>query len=231
MEKCVESVQIWIKCINVEEKVVGFFGEEMCWRSSTAIAFCNDIEHVRPCWMFRTWQPPSSPSTTSCDRIWFCHNLNPRSSSSNFFLAFSIISFMPINGAEWPLPLQCFPCVFDVAFSFYGSSPLCWFDDYDLFWGFGYGLARFELMVTIWHENEEYQGVYTYCWRSISKVHWNYEGGGWKILSWPMSAPRRKMFTTCLFQLVYFVISMFIGNLLTNIQVLLVVFWMVLWMI
>ena len=136
MEKCVESVQIWIKCINVEEKVVGFFGEEMCWRSSTAIAFCNDIEHVRPCWMFRTWQPPSSPSTTSCDRIWFCHNLNPRSSSSNFFLAFSIISFMPINGAEWPLPLQCFPCVFDVAFSFYGSSPLCWFDDYDLFWGF-----------------------------------------------------------------------------------------------
>ena len=28
------------------------------------------------------------------------------------FLAFSRVSFMQIDGAEWPLPLQCFPCVF-----------------------------------------------------------------------------------------------------------------------
>ena len=46
------------------------------------------------------------------------------------------------------------------------------------FWSFGYGLARFEFRVTMWYENEKYQGV-----KSISKVHWNYEGGGRRIVS------------------------------------------------
>ena len=30
------------------------------------------------------------------------------------------------------------------------------------FLGFGYGLIRFEFRVTIWHENEDHQGVYTH---------------------------------------------------------------------
>ena len=30
------------------------------------------------------------------------------------------------------------------------------------FWGFGYGLARFEFRVTVWHGNEEDQGAYTH---------------------------------------------------------------------
>ena len=66
-----------------------FFGEGMCWCSSTAGGFCNGAKHMGPRWMLKTWQPPLSPSTTSCNRLWFCHNLSPRSSSSCFFWAFS----------------------------------------------------------------------------------------------------------------------------------------------
>ena len=29
-----------------------FLREGMCWRSSTAIGFCNGIEHVGPCWNY-----------------------------------------------------------------------------------------------------------------------------------------------------------------------------------
>ena len=34
---------------------------------------------------------------------------------------------MQIDDAEWPLPLQCFPHVFALGFSFHGSSLLYWF--------------------------------------------------------------------------------------------------------
>ena len=113
-----------------------FFGEGMCWHSSTATGFCNDTEHVRPRWMLRTWLPPLSPSTVSCDRFWFRHNLSPRLSSSCFLWAFSRISFIKIDDADWPLPLQCFPRVFGSGFSFHGSFLLCWFCDYELILGF-----------------------------------------------------------------------------------------------
>ena len=53
-----------------------------------------------------------------------------------FFGAFSSLFFMWIDGAEWPLPLQCFPRVFGLGFSFHGPSFLCQFCDYELFWGF-----------------------------------------------------------------------------------------------
>jgi hypothetical protein len=34
----------------------------MCWHFSTAIGFCNNVEHVGPRWMFKTLHPPLSPS-------------------------------------------------------------------------------------------------------------------------------------------------------------------------
>ena len=103
MKNCVVSIQIWIKCISMEGNVAGFFlGIGICWHSSTAVGFCNNVDHVGPRWMFRTWQPPLWPPTASCDRCWFCYNLDPRSSSSHIFLEFSRESFVQIDGAKWP---------------------------------------------------------------------------------------------------------------------------------
>ena len=50
---------------------------------------------------------------------------------AHIFLAFSRVSFMQIDGVEWPLPLQCFPRVFGIGFNFHGLSFLCWFCDYE----------------------------------------------------------------------------------------------------
>ena len=46
---------------------------------------------------------------------------------------------MQIDGAEWPLPLQCFSCVFGSGFNLHGSSLLCWFCEYELFWELQFG--------------------------------------------------------------------------------------------
>ena len=43
---------------------------------------------------------------------------------------------MQIDGAKWPILLQCFPHVFDLGFSFHGLSLLCWFCDYESILGF-----------------------------------------------------------------------------------------------
>ena len=126
-EKCVVSIQSWIKCVSMEGNVMGFFGGKnvlellnsrwvLQWRWT-----CGTLMNVR------TWQPPPSPSTAFNDWFWFCHNL------TLFFLAFSRVFFMQIDGAR---PLQCFPRVFGLGFSFNGMLILCWFCDYKLFLGF-----------------------------------------------------------------------------------------------
>jgi hypothetical protein len=51
---------------------------------------------------------------------------------------------MQIDGAEWPLPLQCFPRVFDLGMQAFMVCPFfVGFVITSYFWGFGYGLARF----------------------------------------------------------------------------------------
>ena len=55
--------------------------------------------------------------------------LNRQVYISLLLLAFSKVSFMRIDGVEWPLLLQCFPCVFGLGVSFHGSPLLCWFCD------------------------------------------------------------------------------------------------------
>ena len=51
MKKRVVFVQILIKRVSMKGTVMGgfFFKEGMCWRSSTAVGFCNGVEHVGPC--------------------------------------------------------------------------------------------------------------------------------------------------------------------------------------
>ena len=98
----------------------------MCWRSSTAIRFCNGIEHVGPCWMLKTWQPPPSPSTVLCDQFWFFHNLSPWSSSSCLFWAFSRGFFFHVDW--W--------CKVSTSFGFVITS---------YYWGFGMVLEGLNL--------------------------------------------------------------------------------------
>ena len=48
MKKCAVAIQIRIKHVSKEGNVMRFFWERMCWRSSTTVGFCNDVEHVGP---------------------------------------------------------------------------------------------------------------------------------------------------------------------------------------
>ena len=77
-----------------------------------AVGFCNSVEHVglAGCLEFDNLHRHPQLLFTISFGFLTTSVLDPQ---AHFFLSIFWGFFMQIDDAEWPLPLQCFPCVFD----------------------------------------------------------------------------------------------------------------------
>ena len=85
MKKCADYVQFWIKHVSREGNVVGFFwGNECDGAPEWPLGFATALNMWDLAGCLEPYNLHCHPSTTSYNRFWFCHNLNPQSSSLHF---------------------------------------------------------------------------------------------------------------------------------------------------